>query len=190
MSNWLKAACDIYLSDLYDVMKDDLRKQEVIHMDETSVTVLEDKKDGTRSKSYEWIMINGQHETDQIAIYQYNQSREHKFAQDLLGDFDGYVQSDGYEAYQKIPNVTNVCCMAHARRKFMEAMETHALHKSYLKLDEENKKSFLEENTSYYNTVFILNKISLLFDQERNFTNLSTPERFKKRVKMSESVVK
>lgn len=190
MSNWLNTTCDLYLSDLYDVMKEDLKNQAVIHMDETTVTVLEDKKDGTRSKSYEWIMISGQHEENQIAIYQYNQTREHKFAQELLGNFSGFVQSDGYEAYQKIPNITNVGCMAHARRKFMEAMETHALHKSYLKLDKESKKSFLEKNPSYYNTVLILNKMSILFDQERHLIGLSAPERYAERKKMSEQVVK
>jgi transposase len=39
----------------------------------------------------------------------------------FLGDYSGYLQSDGYAAYDGLTNVANVGCFAHARRKFMEA---------------------------------------------------------------------
>lgn len=189
MSNWLSKTSELYLTDLYDCMIADLRKQSVIHMDETTLTVIEDKKDGERSKSYEWVMITGKYEPQQIAIYHYNHSRGHKFAKELIGDFNGFVQSDGYEAYQKIPNVTNVGCMAHARRKFVEAMETNAVHKQYQKLSNPEKKLFLEDNISYYNSILILNQISSLFELERQINDLSASERQSKRQQSSQPIV-
>jgi transposase len=40
---------------------------------------------------------------------------------DFLGDYSGYLQTDGYAAYDGLTQVTNVSCFAHARRRFMEA---------------------------------------------------------------------
>ena len=41
-------------------------------------------------------------------------------AQELLSDFSGYLQVDGYAAYKSLPNVTVVGCLAHLRRKFFD----------------------------------------------------------------------
>ena len=44
----------------------------------------------------------------------------------MLHKFTGYLQSDGYEAYEafdKVEGVTRLCCWAHARRKFYEAKD-------------------------------------------------------------------
>jgi hypothetical protein len=38
-----------------------------------------------------------------------------------LEDYSGYLQTDGYGAYDGLHHVTNVGCLAHARRKFMDA---------------------------------------------------------------------
>ncbi|THH34189.1 IS66 family transposase, partial [Neolewinella litorea] len=47
----------------------------------------------------------------------------------LLADFAGYLQTDGYKAYEtylrKHPQVTGVSCLAHIRRRFFEAREQH-----------------------------------------------------------------
>ena len=43
----------------------------------------------------------------------------------LLSSYSGYMQSDGYNVYEKLsrdyPEITLVSCWAHARRKFIEA---------------------------------------------------------------------
>ena len=44
----------------------------------------------------------------------------------LLNDFKGYLQTDGYAVYEwfaKQPGITHVACMAHARRKFEQALD-------------------------------------------------------------------
>jgi len=44
----------------------------------------------------------------------------------ILKDFCGIIQTDGWHVYEGVAakqnNITQICCMAHARRKFVEAM--------------------------------------------------------------------
>src|SRR5262245_23188567 len=47
-------------------------------------------------------------------------------AERLLKDAQGYLQSDGYAAYDGVAEqlkLTHVGCMAHARRRFFEAIQ-------------------------------------------------------------------
>lgn len=48
----------------------------------------------------------------------------------FLGDYPGYLQSDGYGAYDGLTQVTNVGSFAHARRKFMDAKKLQGKGKS------------------------------------------------------------
>ena len=53
-------------------------------------------------------------------------SRSHTTAKALLGGFRGAIQSDGYSAYEQFENSAGkvvLGCMAHARRKFTEALD-------------------------------------------------------------------
>ena len=57
-----------------------------------------------------------------IVLFDYQNSRFLRACPvGFLGDYSGYLQSDGYGAYDGLTKVTNVGCFAHARRKFMEA---------------------------------------------------------------------
>ena len=47
-------------------------------------------------------------------------------AADIIGDYQGYVQTDGYEGYLRPcsqPGIRHVGCWAHVRRAFKEAAE-------------------------------------------------------------------
>ena len=50
----------------------------------------------------------------------------------LLDDFKGYLQTDGYDGYNAIVaanNLTHVGCMAHARRRFSDAVKAQGKKK-------------------------------------------------------------
>ncbi len=52
----------------------------------------------------------------------------------ILANFQGYLQTDGYVAYDifdKRPNITLIYCMAHARRMFNEALDNDYERASY-----------------------------------------------------------
>ena len=55
-----------------------------------------------------------------IALYQYHPSRKGQVAKEMLGDFSGYLQTDGYSGYHCLDRVTHVGCWAHARRKWVD----------------------------------------------------------------------
>ncbi|MBP3267663.1 MAG: transposase [Ruminococcus sp.] len=44
------------------------------------------------------------------------------YRQAFLGDFSGYLHTDGYAGYNKLTKVTHYNCWAHLRRKFHEAI--------------------------------------------------------------------
>ncbi|WP_210498043.1 IS66 family transposase, partial [Vibrio crassostreae] len=62
--------------------------------------------------------------------YDYQNSRARACPVDFLGDYNGYLQTDGYAAYDGLHHVTNVGCLAHARRKFMDAKKLQGKGKS------------------------------------------------------------
>ena len=57
-------------------------------------------------------------------LFDYDRRRGLDAAQKVLSDYQGYLQKDGakvYDSYAKVPGITMVGCMAHARRKFFDA---------------------------------------------------------------------
>lgn len=169
MSNWLMK-CGELLRPLYEQIQEDLRDLSHIHMDETTVVVLEDKKDQGRSKSYMWLVASGKYEEKQMAVYRYHESREYEFAKEIIGsDYTGGIHCDGYEAYHKFRHAKIYGCMAHARRYFVEAMEISPHHKSAKKLKGEALKRYCEDHPSYGNLVYIVNSIRELFHMEKSY---------------------
>lgn len=76
MSNWVIASSQKYLEPLYDLMKADLIKKDIIHADETTVQVLNHQDDSTNIKSYMWLYRSGIHD-DKIIIYEYQPGSEY-----------------------------------------------------------------------------------------------------------------
>jgi len=60
-----------------------------------------------------------------VCLYHYEQTRGGGYVRELLSDYRGYLQADGYQVYEKIAAenraLTLVGCWAHARRTFFEA---------------------------------------------------------------------
>ena len=88
---------------------------DIVNADETRCHVL--KEDGREFCSPE----------KNIALYQYKPSRGGKVASEMLKGFSGYLQTDGYSAYNAVKSATHVGCWAHARRKWVDCfLERHA----------------------------------------------------------------
>jgi len=71
-----------------------------------------------------WLTLGGEIEHP-VALYQYRQTRASYHISEILGDFKGFLQTDGYEGYNTAlkhrEDIVHVGCLAHARRKFFEA---------------------------------------------------------------------
>jgi hypothetical protein len=58
-------------------------------------------------------------------LFDYRTTRGKEGPQSILKNYKGYLQTDGYQVYDDFddePGITQLNCMAHARRKFSEAL--------------------------------------------------------------------
>ncbi|MEN9635031.1 MAG: hypothetical protein RL077_3435 [Verrucomicrobiota bacterium] len=113
------------LEPLVKLMKADLLKSGYVQVDETPVKYNDPGlKDGKTKQGYLWAIS---HPGGDV-VFEWRRSRRHEEAEKLLGDYQGVLQSDGYEAYPAYarahPGVAWVGCWAHARRKLFDAMGT------------------------------------------------------------------
>lgn len=61
-------------------------------------------------------------------MFDYRKGRGREGPRELLVNFKGYLQSDGYPVYDKFEHreeITSVGCLAHARRYFEQALKDH-----------------------------------------------------------------
>lgn len=80
-------------------------------------------KKTVRTRGYYWVYQNS---IDKIVFFDYQEGRGREGPTEILQHFTGYLQTDGYVAYDvfdKQENITQLHCMAHARRMFIEALD-------------------------------------------------------------------
>lgn len=88
-----------------------------------------------KSTCYMWLYCTGTDSLNEnspipnIVLYDYQRSRSGSCAVDFLNGYESYLQVDGYIGYEQT-QATLVGCMAHARRKFMEAKQAQPKGKS------------------------------------------------------------
>ena len=121
LSNWVvNAAAE--LENVYDCMKEEILKRDYIHADETPVKVIDSKSKESKSKHYMWVYVSKDIDNS-IILYDYQKTRSSSCPVNFLGDFSGYLQTDGYSGYNKVKNAKRLYCLAHIRRKFYEIIE-------------------------------------------------------------------
>ncbi|MGL4362009.1 MAG: IS66 family transposase [Cellulosilyticaceae bacterium] len=185
LCTWTMKATELYLQPLVKMMAEDMRNLDVLHMDETTLKVVEKK-----SKGYIWLVMSGKHEKSKMSLYFYKDNRNHAHASDILGDFGGYLHTDGYQAYPKIDSVTNVGCFAHARRYLNDALELDEGYKGYKEIkDKQTMTDYLNQRVQLKHKVEAISLIGQLFKYEREYESLSSQERYVKRQEYSSVVV-
>lgn len=103
-------------------MHEQLLQREIIHEDETVCQVLREDGKAAESTSYMWIYLSGNDGLPSIVLYDYEAGRSGTFPKNFLEGFSGMVHRDGYSGYNQVEDVTLVCCVAHCRRKFFDAI--------------------------------------------------------------------
>lgn len=118
------------LQPLVDALRNVVFGQQVIHADETPVQMLVPGSKKTH-RSYVWAYATSQFSNVAAVVYDFSPSRAREHARNFLQDWRGKLVCDdfgGYKASFEL-GVTEIGCMAHARRKFFEL---HATNKSML----------------------------------------------------------
>jgi transposase len=130
LANWMIQAGTL-IQPLINLLRDRLLAYDVLQMDETPVQVLKEPGKTAQSKSYLWLQRGGPPERP-VVLYDYDPGRDAEVPKRLLAGFRGYLQTDGYDGYNAVVAVndlTHVGCMAHARRKFDEAVKAQGKNK-------------------------------------------------------------
>lgn len=122
LSDWMVKAGHI-LKPLYQAMHRQLLSEPVLHADETTVQVLKEPGRAAQSKSYMWLYRTGADSPQPIVLFDYQPGRGQVYPKAFLDGYAGYLQVDGYQAYNNLCDVIPVGCWAHARRKFDEALK-------------------------------------------------------------------
>ncbi|WP_211264645.1 IS66 family transposase [Gynuella sunshinyii] len=121
LTNWM-VKCGALVQPLINLLKDHLLQQPYLHMDETTLQVLEEPGKTPQSRSYMWVMISTGEQP--ACLFHYADTRGQAVPMALLSAQTQALMVDGYEWYQKACDeygITRLGCWAHARRKFKDA---------------------------------------------------------------------
>ena len=147
IGDWIKNGCNL-IDPLYEALKKLILQSNYLHADESPIKVLDKDKKGTSAGSvhrgYYWVYHSS---IDGLVLFDYREGRGREGPQQMLKDFKGYLQTDGYAVYDYFKDKEGIAvlhCMAHARRMFYEARD--------------NDKATAE---------YALQQIGLLYDIER-----------------------
>jgi transposase len=120
ISNWLRQGCTL-LQPLYDAHEQQVLSTKYLGADETPIKVLDKTKKGTTHQGYYWVYYNI---PKRQVLFKYQTGRAAEWPKETLANYKGYLQTDGYAAYNQFDEVEDIIplnCWAHARRKFIDA---------------------------------------------------------------------
>ena len=130
LANWMIQTGKL-IQPVINLLRDRLLAYNILQMDETTVQVLNEQGKTAQSKSYLWLQRGGPPDQP-VMLYDYDPGRGSGVPKRLLEGFSGYLQTDGYDGYNAAVvagSLTHVGRMAHARRKFSEAIKAQGKHK-------------------------------------------------------------
>jgi transposase len=161
-------SCGVQLQPLVDALKAEILSHSVVHADETPVQMLK-PGNGKTHRAYLWAYAAGAFEDTKAVVYDFCDSRAGENAKVFLGDWRGSLVCDDFSGYKQLmtQGVTEVGCLAHARRKFFDL---HASNKSQI------AHSALEQ-------------IARIYDIERQIKALPPDERQRIRQERSEPLL-
>lgn len=113
------------ITPLITLLREELLKSSYIHMDETVVQVL--KEDGKKAETNSYMWVQARSGPKPIVLFHYAKNRSGTHAHELLDNYRGSLQVDGYDGYASViekNEITRLGCWAHARRKFFDAFKS------------------------------------------------------------------
>lgn len=134
-----RAGIDIKYSTLVDVpaqvvpklvpLYEELKKQTItsnyLQVDETPHPVLDQAVKKKAHRGYLWVYRAPE---KKLILFDYRKGRGREGPKELLGNFGGFLQTDGYAVYDQFElhrNIRLTGCLAHARRYFEKALDSN-----------------------------------------------------------------
>lgn len=166
MCDWMAATAAI-VQPVYECMKQRVLNSKIIWTDDTPVKLQDRDDERNMREARIWVYIGDRE--NKFTVYDFTDSRRRDGPKAFLSGFKGYLQADAFAGYNCVyidGKVLEVACMAHARRKFYECLNSDARDASE-----------------------ILAMIQELYRIERNATDLDVEERRKMRLAESAPIL-
>ena len=179
MANWIIQCAGRYLQPVYDLMKEELLQSRYLHGDETRIQVIDEPDQKGSTQNWMWVYLTDEFSgSPRMVLFQYERTRAGYHPAEFLGDqFGGYFTCDGYQAYHSLPErITVTGCMAHARRRFDEALTV---------LKKDFTKEQLKETTAYQ----AMARIGMLYKIEEMIRDKTPEERYTERQKQAKPLL-
>jgi transposase len=167
LCDWVGGVVDQYLERLWVALKKEMLKLNYLQGDETTLKVQDGETPGKCHLGYLWGMVSPERK---FVLFEYAPGRAGEVAKEIFDGLEGFLQTDAYAGYNAVglpDKVVRVACLAHVRRRFIEA-----------------EKSCSKESTT------ILTLIAELYKLEKSMVGLDPPERLAERAKHSKPVLK
>jgi transposase len=122
LDGWVMRVGEL-LEPVVSAMRQDLLQASYLQADETIVAVQMHDKRGADHQGYLWQYGKPGGET----VFDFCMGRGREGPHKFLGQWEGILQTDGYQVYDSIggPKLVHVGCWAHARRKFVDAVKVN-----------------------------------------------------------------
>jgi len=120
---WMSAVARL-IEPLYQAHKRKTLGATYLQADETPIRVLESENPGSTHRGYHWVY---QDPLERLVLFDYRQGRGREGPTEILENFKGHLQTDGYGVYDQFgqrEHITLIHCWAHARRKFTDALDS------------------------------------------------------------------
>ena len=124
--NWLKEGSEFLKGGQCRIKRCLLKQGTTIYVDETWVDTKVKQADGSFKyvKRYMWVIVNL---TTKVCYYLFGR-RKREVIEKFLGDFQGTLMTDAYNAYayfNQLDGCTHACCWAHVRRIYWSALKDY-----------------------------------------------------------------
>lgn len=132
---------------LYNRMVEYVKHQGYIQADETTLKVLDKDKKGKTHLGYLWTYHAVQ---SKLCVFDYQKGRGVDAPRQMLTDYHGALQTDGYKVYNHYclsKEIKHLACWAHARRYFEKALMQDRKRAAYV-LGEIQKLYAIERKTA------------------------------------------
>ena len=120
LDGWVMRVGEL-LTPMAAVIGHELLHGSYIQADETPVDVQMHDRRGKNHQAYLWQYGR----PGGSVVFDFRLGRGREGPKQFLGKFEGILQTDGYIAYEHVggPKIVRVCCWAHARRYFVDAVK-------------------------------------------------------------------
>ena len=130
INGWFNLSCNL-LEPLYLKLKELILQADYLQVDETPISVLTSQKKNSTHKGYHWVYYDP---IQTIALFDYRPGRGDEGPGEILKNYTGTLQTDGYSAYDKYEfkeGIILLACMAHARRYFYDSLNNDSQRAEY-----------------------------------------------------------